>query len=74
MMYYISCLREFFLDGNILELDGTYLKIINNKFFRILVCEAQICALTYKIITWDGSYRQETRCFINDRYVRYNIN
>ena len=36
---------------NILEQHGIHLKIIEDKFFKILVCEAQIRNFTYKMIT-----------------------
>lgn len=37
--------------GNILEQHGTYLKIKEDNFFIVLVCEAWIHNSTYKIMT-----------------------
>lgn len=36
---------------NILEQHGIHLKIIKDKFFKILFCDAQICNFTYQMIT-----------------------
>lgn len=56
---------------NILEKHAIHLKIIKDKFLKILVCEAQIHNFTYKIITSEMAI---IASYSNDRYFHKNVN
>lgn len=53
------------------NIHGIHLKIIKDKFLKILVCEAQIHNFTYKMITSEMAI---IASYSNDRYFHKNVN
>lgn len=53
---------------NILDQQGIHLKIIEDKFFKILVCEAQIRNFTCKILTSEMAIIAQEKDVSNDKY------
>lgn len=59
---------RFFWMENILDQHGIHLKIIEDKFFKILVCEAQIRNFTCKILTSEMAIIAQEKDVSNDKY------